>query len=73
MTLAVKTVRDVRDLDWTIVRVPMLTDKPASGKVKVGYLGKGVGTQLSRADMAQFMLQHVRSGEYSHLAPVISN
>ena len=40
------------DLDWTLVRIPMLTDRPTTGQPKVGYLGKGAGSRLSRADLA---------------------
>ena len=62
------------DLDWTIVRVVMLNDKPKSGKVKVGYVGTGdVGIQISRADIAYFMLNQVQDSKYIRKAPVISN
>ncbi|MCL5996176.1 MAG: SDR family oxidoreductase [Chloroflexi bacterium] len=62
------------DCDWTIVRVPLLTDDPKSGHVKVGYLGKGViGTRLARADMADFMLRQVQDTTYVRQAPAISN
>lgn len=68
-----KIVR-MSDCDWTIVRVSMLNNNPKSGKVKVGYLGKGeVGVQISRADMAEFMLKQVQDTKYLHQAPVISN
>ena len=40
------------NLDWSIVRFPRLTDGPHTGEYRVGYLGKGSGTQLSRADGA---------------------
>lgn len=60
-------------LDWTIARAPMLTDQPATGSIKVGYLGKGVGIRLSRADLASFMLIQVVSTEYFYKAPVVSN
>lgn len=65
----------VRESDraWTIVRVPMLTDDPAKGDVRVGYLGKGVGVRLSRADMAAFMLKQLTDQTYLCQAPVISN
>src|SRR5690554_5253665 len=44
------------DLDWTLVRVAGLTNKPKSGNVKSGYLGQGViSFQTSRADMADFL------------------
>jgi len=63
----------VCNLDWTIVRVPMLTDDPKTGHVRVGYLGKGVGIRLARADMADFMLRQVGDKTYLRQAPVISN
>jgi putative NADH-flavin reductase len=61
------------DLDWTLVRVPMLTDDPATGDVKVGYLGQGVGPRLSRADLAAFLLKEAQDPAYLRQAPVISN
>jgi putative NADH-flavin reductase len=70
-----KTVDLVRasGLDWTIVRVPMLTDEPATGQVKVGMVGKGMGARISRADMADFMLEQVKNSDYVRKAPAISN
>ncbi len=70
-----KTVALVREsrLDWTVVRVPMLTDTPATGQVRVGMVGKGMGPRISRADMADFMLKQVDSREYVGKAPAISN
>lgn len=61
------------DRDWVIVRVPMLTDDPAKGDLKIGYLGQGTGIRLSRADMASFMLRQIQSNTYVKQAPVISN
>jgi putative NADH-flavin reductase len=62
------------DLDWTIVRVSILNNNPKSGKVRVGYLGKGaVGVRLSRADMAGFILREVRNPKYIRQMPAISN
>ncbi|MDX1417915.1 MAG: SDR family oxidoreductase [Candidatus Promineifilaceae bacterium] len=71
----VRTVDAVRnsDLDWTIVRVPMLTDDPAKGNVKVAYVGKGMGSRITRADMAAFMLEQLDDEAYLHKAPAISN
>jgi putative NADH-flavin reductase len=70
-----RTVATVRasNLDWTIVRVPMLNDGPQIGHVRVGYVGKGVGARLSRADLAAFILKELKQGNYLHQAPVISN
>lgn len=61
------------DLDWTIVRVPQLTDEPPTGRIRVGYVGKGVGSRISRADVADFMLRQIADKTYLHKAPAISN
>jgi putative NADH-flavin reductase len=60
------------DLDWTVVRFPMLNDGPLTGKYRVGYLGKGSGTRLSRADAAHFVVRELGEGKYICQAPVIS-
>lgn len=72
----VSTAETVRnsELDWTIVRLTMLNNNPKSGKVKAGYVGKGeVGTWISRADVADFLLKQVEDTEYLRQAPAISN
>jgi NAD(P)-dependent dehydrogenase (short-subunit alcohol dehydrogenase family) len=70
-----RTVDNVRasDRDWVIVRVPMLTDDPSTGRMQIGYVGKGMGMRIARADMADFMLQQLESDTYLHKAPAISN
>ena len=72
MSRAVELVRS-SDLDWTVVRLPMLTDGPKTGSLKVGYVGKGTGSRIARADIADFMLAQVKDKTYLHKAPVISN
>jgi len=68
-----ETVR-ASDLDWTIVRLAILNNKPKSGKVKAGYVGSGeVGTQISRADIAGFMLSQIGDTKHLREAPAISN
>ena len=68
-----QVVRD-SDLDWTIVRVSTLNNNPKSSKVRVGYLGTGaVGVQLSRADMADFILDELKKAKYIRQMPVVSN
>ena len=68
-----ETVRK-SDLNWTILRLTTLNNNPKSGKVRVGYLGKGeVGLRISRADLAQFMLKQVQNTKYLQQSPVISN
>jgi len=66
-------VRD-SDLDWTVVRVSILNNNPKTGRVRVGYLGKGeVGVRLSRADMAAFILGEIKNPSYIRQMPAISN
>lgn len=60
------------DRDWTIVRVPVLRDTPATGNLKVGYLGE-TSPMLSREDLAAFMLKQLNDDTYSRKAPAISN
>jgi putative NADH-flavin reductase len=62
------------DLDWTILRMTMLNNKPKSGKVKAGYLGRGGRTAfVARADIADFILECLRERKYVRQAPAISN
>ena len=70
---AAETVRN-SDLDWTIVRLTMLNNKNKTGKIKVGYVGKGeIGTFISRADVADFMLKQIEDKQYLRKAPAITN
>jgi hypothetical protein len=62
------------DLDWTLVRVLLLDDKPKTGTAKTGYPGRNeLGTRVSRADLADFMLQQVKDTKYIRQAPIITN
>jgi putative NADH-flavin reductase len=69
-----KTVALVRasDRDWTVVRVPRLTNGPATGQYKIGYVGD-IGTQITRADLAAFMLRQLSDTQFVRAAPAISN
>jgi len=60
------------DLDWTIVRYPRLMDGPHTGTYRVGYIGRDSGSQLSRADGADFVLRELADGKYIHQMPVVS-
>lgn len=53
-------------LDWTIVRPPQLTNKPRSGKYRVG-VGRlpFFGFTISRADVADFMVQTMEQDVYA--------
>lgn len=68
--------QDIREsgLDWTIVRVPLLTNRPKQGNVKVGYFGSGVTWfRLTRADFADFLVKQLADRKYIGKAPAISN
>ena len=72
MVQVVQKVR-VSGLDWTVVRVPRLTDDPARENVRVGYVGKDVGPSLARADLADFVLKQLEDNTYLSQAPAVSN
>lgn len=59
-------------LDWTIVRPGGLTDGPATGQAKAGLDAKITAGQVSRADVAAFVLQQLADDTYLHQAPAIS-
>ena len=48
------------DLDWTIVRPPRLTDRPATGKYRAA-VDRNVprGVKIPRADVATYVLDHL--------------
>lgn len=63
------------NLNWTVVRVPVLNNKPATGNLRVGYTGDGNVRffSLSKEDLANFLVQQVESRSYIRKAPVVSN
>jgi len=53
------------DLDWTVVRPPRLTDGPATGQFRhAEELRFSARSQLSRSDLAGFMLDELERGAY---------
>lgn len=67
----VKVIR-ATDLDWTIVRFPMLTDDPGTGSYRVGYLGS-TGPRLPRADGAAFIIKELEAPQYVRQMPAVSS
>ncbi len=61
------------NLDWVIVRGPILTEGSYTGKYRVGWIGINTGTRISRADVADFMLKQVTDNSYVHKAPMVSD
>lgn len=68
-----KTIREKgKELDWTLVRVPLLTNKPGKETV-AGYVGDGkTGSTLSRSAMAKFMVDELVKPEWVKKAPLVS-
>ena len=60
------------DVDWTICRAPRLVDEP-EGAYQTTYVGRDMGTTLSRASFAEFMLKQATDTEFIHKAPVLSD
>ena len=63
------------DLDFTIVRPSAFTDGEVTRNYKVGFDGnyKKLRLKISRADVADFMLQQLTSNEYLKSSVSISN
>lgn len=62
--------------DWTIVAVIVPHDEPGSGRVKVRTgtgTGDRVGSRISRADLAEFMLAQADDLHYAQQELRISN
>lgn len=60
-------------LDWTVVRGPRLTETPGVGSYRVGWVGEDSSTQISRDDLADFILTQIDDGTFLHQMPFVSN
>jgi putative NADH-flavin reductase len=67
----VKVIQD-SDLDWTVARFPRLNDGEHIRKYRVGYVSKESGTQLSRADAADFILKELNEKKWLRKLPLVS-
>jgi len=59
-------------LDWTIVRPGGLTDGPATGAYRSGTDASIKATRVSRADVAEFVVQQLSDDRYLRQTPAIS-
>jgi len=65
--------KEGQELIWTIARVPLLTNSE-SKNVIAGYVGDNrVGTSLSRAAFAAFVVGELEKNEWTKKAPLISS
>jgi nucleoside-diphosphate-sugar epimerase len=62
-------------LDWTLVRLPMLTDQESTPPPASGYVGSsGIKLfSLSRNVLSDFLISQLQGSVWIHKAPVISN
>lgn len=62
------------DLDWTIARITSPNDKPTKKTIRSGFLGQDkVGSAMTRADIARFLVGQLTDDTYRRAAPAISN
>ncbi|KAJ6571742.1 hypothetical protein B0H19DRAFT_1255679 [Mycena capillaripes] len=75
MMAIAQAVADADDLDWTVFRVPHLTEEAADLPVAAGLLGPDFkGTlNLSRASMAVWILKEMEERRWVKKAPVLGN
>jgi putative NADH-flavin reductase len=59
-------------LQWVIVRGPRLTEGPEKGQYRTGWVGVNASTQISRADLAHFLLRLVHDRQYDGTMPFVS-
>ncbi len=70
-----KASEDVRhsSVEWTLVRAPILTDTPYPGRYQVGSLGRKSGRRVSRATIAQFILDEIENGKHIRKSPLVTD
>ncbi|MBF6163994.1 SDR family oxidoreductase [Streptomyces gardneri] len=63
------------DLDWTIVRPSAFTDGPRTGSYRRGFPAdeRGLALKITRADIADFMIEQLTDTTYLRQAPGISS
>jgi putative NADH-flavin reductase len=71
---AMEAIVDASGLDWTILRLPFLTDDPGTGNIHVFSPESGeIAHKLTRADLAAFMVAQLSSDEYIQKVVAIAN
>lgn len=59
-------------LEWTVVRAPRLTEAPGRGRYRVGWVGVGASTKISRDDLADFILTQIDDRRFIGAMPFVS-
>lgn len=66
-------VLEASGLEWTVVRGPRLTEKPGKETYRVGWVGVNASTQISRDDLADFILSQVDDRTFLGQLPFVSD
>jgi putative NADH-flavin reductase len=61
------------ELDWTVVRAPFLNNQPPKGNYHVVHLGIDAGSNITRTDLAAFVLDELKNAKYIRQMPLVSN
>ena len=61
------------NLDWTIVRFMVPKDSPFTKSIKVGFGDVKLSFNISREDIAYFMVNQISNNEYLHSMPIIGS
>ena len=67
------SVLEASSVDWVAVRIPRLTDEPATGSVKAFFGNPSPTMKINRADLADFMLKQLTEDRWLRQAPILSN
>jgi hypothetical protein len=67
-----EVVKDSK-LDWTVVRFIAPNNKPKAGKVKVTFGNTKINWEISRADIADFILKQTNDNKYVRSMPIIGS
>jgi putative NADH-flavin reductase len=66
-------VLNASTVEWVAVRVPRLTDEPAKRSLKAFFGSPDPSFKVTRADLADFMLEQLTSDQWLRQAPILSN
>ncbi len=60
-------------LDWTLVRLPLLHDNPTDTPARPRQIGEPGGLRLSRAALADFLINEAAAGTWTGQAPLLAD
>src|SRR5260370_918501 len=61
------------ELDWTLIRMPLLAAGPAAGGYQVGHLALGPWSRVTAGQVADFPLACLATGGFAREAPMIAD